>query len=632
MRRASALSIAVATALALPQAAGAFEFDTDNEDLTIRWDNTLRANVSVRAESQDQAILDNPNYDDGDRNFDKGHMFTRVDLLSEFDVVWKRSLGFRVSAAGWWDPGYNSNKLDNQSLDTANNLQNGMPSLELDAHTQRYARGPSGEFLDVFAFAKFNVGEAPVNVKLGQTTVYWGESLLLGGAIHGVSYSQNPIDIWKGYATPGAEAKELFRPRVGFNVQAQVSDTLSVAGQYFFNWQRFENQAYRYPEAGSYLSVGDPLLWSGESFIFGPNPFAALVPGAPKYTRFWRGKDILPDENTGNYGLSVRWSPEWADATMGAYYRRTYDMQPQLMLTPGLGAVPAATCTAIGGQPVTPTQCIINKQATNVADLRAKGRVGEYNAAFGEDIDIFGLSLSKNIAGISVGAELSYRQNMPLVSDPVQVLPTALLSANAKKAGAISVDDVPETGTPGALGDTMHGLVNLLGLVGDTPLFDSATWNAELTWMTVLDVTQNENVYKGRKNNTTRWSNYELLDRPDSNYFGLGVNFTPTWFQVSPGMDMFVPLSWSQGISGNSAVAQGGNESAGTFGIGIGLDVRQKYRFDVKYVGVYGDYSTCPRSVGNPASCVNGAMDVPNGVAAAISDRDFIAFTFKTTF
>ena len=632
VRRASALSIAVATALALPQAAGAFEFDTDNEDLSIRWDNTVRANVSVRAESQDQAILDNPNYDDGDRNFDKGHMFTRVDLLSEFDVVWKRSLGFRVSAAGWWDPGYNSNKLDNRSLDTANNLQNGMPSLELDPHTQRYARGPSGEFLDVFGFAKFNVGDAPVNIKVGQTTVYWGESLLLGGAIHGISYSQNPIDLWKGYATPGAEAKELFRPRVGFNVQTQVSDTLSLAGQYFFNWQRFENQAYRYPEAGSYLSVGDPLLWAGESFIAAPNPFAALVPGAPKYLRLWRGKDILPDENTGNYGLSVRWSPEWADATMGAYYRRTYDMQGQLMLTPGLAPAPAATCTAIGGQPVTPTQCIINKQATNLADLRTKGRYGEYNAAFGEDIDIFGLSLSKNIAGISVGAELSYRQNMPLVSEPVQVLPTALLSANAKKAGAISVDDVPETGTPGALGDTMHGLVNLLGLVGDTPLFDSATWNAELTWMTVLDVTQNENVYKGRKNNTTRWSNYELIDRPDSNYFGLGVNFTPTWYQVSPGMDMFMPLSWSQGVSGNSAVTSGGNESAGTFGIGIGLDVRQKYRFDVKYVGVFGDYSTCPRSVGNPATCVNGAMDVPNGVAAAISDRDFIAFTFKTTF
>ena len=29
----------------------------------------------------------------------------------------------------------------------------------------------------MFAFAKFNVGEAPVNIKLGQTTVYWGEGL-----------------------------------------------------------------------------------------------------------------------------------------------------------------------------------------------------------------------------------------------------------------------------------------------------------------------------------------------------------------------------------------------------------------------------------------------------------------------
>jgi hypothetical protein len=48
-----------------------------------------------------------------------------------------------------------------------------------------------------------------LNIKVGQTTVYWGESLLLGGVIHGVSYSQNPIEIWKGLATPGAEAKEL---------------------------------------------------------------------------------------------------------------------------------------------------------------------------------------------------------------------------------------------------------------------------------------------------------------------------------------------------------------------------------------------------------------------------------------
>ena len=285
-RRASAqrnlaLSIAVAAALALPAAAGAFEFDTGNEDLSIRFDNTVRANVSVRAESQDDAILANPNFDDGDRNFDSGSVFTRLDLLSEFDVVWKRSLGFRVSATGWWDPGYGS--LDNKSLATSNNLNmsTGLPVLGLDPHTQRYAEGPSGEFLDVFAFAKFDVGNAPVNVKLGQTTIYWGEGLLLGGALHGVSYSQNPIDVWKGYATPGSEAKELFRPRVGFNVQSQVTDTVSVAAQYFFNWQKFENQAYRYPEAGSYLSVGDPLSVGRRVVHRQPEPVRGRGTGCP---------------------------------------------------------------------------------------------------------------------------------------------------------------------------------------------------------------------------------------------------------------------------------------------------------------------------------------------------------------
>ncbi len=282
--------MAIAIALALPSAAGAFEFDTGSEDLIVRWDNTLRVNATMRAASRDIDALGNPNFDDGNRNFENNSVFTRFDLLSEFDMVWKKSIGFRVSAAGWWDGGYDH--LDGDSVATANNLVDGLPSLALDPHTKRYAKGPSGEFLDVFAFAKFDIGAAPVNLKLGQTTMYWGEGLLLGGAVHGISYSQNPIDVWKGLATPGAEAKELFRPRVGFNVQSQVTDTLSIAAQYFFNWQGFDNQAYRYPESGTYLSIGDPLLWGTDSFVAARNPFAALVPGAPAFLRAWRGKDI----------------------------------------------------------------------------------------------------------------------------------------------------------------------------------------------------------------------------------------------------------------------------------------------------------------------------------------------------
>jgi hypothetical protein len=609
-----ALSVAVAVALALPAAAGAFEIETGNEDLSIRFDNTVRLNVTSRVGDEDKAILANPNTDDGGRNFPQGSLFTRVDLLTEFDVVWKRSLGFRVSAASWWDDGYAL--VDNTSVATSNNLSNGLPVLGLPTHTKRYAEGPSAEFLDVFGFAQFDVGNAPVNVKIGQTTVFWGEGLLFNGAFHGVSYSQNPLDLWKGLATPGAEAKELFRPRVGFNVQSQVTETLSVAAQHFFNWQSFDNQAYRQPESGSLLNYNDALLYGGESFIVGRNPFAATVPGAPAYLRAWRGEDIEPEENSGNYGLALRWSPEWLDGTVGAYYRRTYDMLPQVMLTPGFASVPSpAVCAGIGGQPLAPTSptpCIINQQATNPADLRAKGRFGEYNVAFGEDIDIFGLSLSKQVAGLSVGAELSYRQNMPLLSDPVLVVPAPLVNPTL---GQIATTAVPESGTPGALGDTMHGLVNLVGVVGQTPLWDTASWATELTWMTWLDVTQNEAVFKGRKG-------YDAIDAADKNYYGLAVNFTPTWFQVLPGMDLLAPLSWSQGISGNAAVLAGGNDGTGNFGIGLAADFYQKYRLDLKYVGFYGDYTKGP----------DGSAAVYNGVVAAIADRDFVALTFKMTF
>jgi hypothetical protein len=608
--RLKAVSAALMAAFALPQAAQAFEINTGNDDISMRWDNTVRLNVVQRVEQQDEAMLKNPNYDDGDRNIDRGRVFTRLDWLSEFDFVYQRKYGFRVSAAGWWDPAYD--RLNNSSTQTSNHLVNGRPALGLPGYTERYAQGASGEFLDVFGFGKFDIGEVPVNVKLGQTTVFWGESLLFNGAIHSVAYSQNPIDVWKGLATPGAESKELFRPRVGLNVQAQVAQDVSVMAQYFFNWQRFSNQAFRYPESGSYLSIGDNVLWGGESQIF----------NSTGTQRLWRGTDIEPDENTGNWGLGAKWSPDWLDGTLGAYYRRTYDMQPQAMATPAVLPIPAAACTPRGGVALPGGLCYFNPKAASLVQLTTLGKIGEYNVAFGSDIDIFGVSFSKNIAGVSVGAELSYRRNQPLLSEPVFVLPSAFVPL---VPGSIATTALPDGDTPGAKGSTMHGLVNVLGIVNKTPVFDTATWNAELTWMTWLDVSQNEAVFKGR-------DNYTQIDKVSKNYFGLAFNFTPTWFQVLPGVDLLLPLSWSAGISGNSAIVAGGQKNAGSYGIGIAADIYQKYRIDLKYVGFYGDYSTCPQVPVNVASCSAGAANIFNGTNAIISDRDFIALTFKTTF
>ena len=92
----------------------------------MRWDNTVRYNLGVRAQSQDTTILGSPNFDDGDRNFTNGSLVTnRFDVLSEFDFVYQRRYGFRASGAGWYDFAYSS--LDNTNNATANTLVNGLP-------------------------------------------------------------------------------------------------------------------------------------------------------------------------------------------------------------------------------------------------------------------------------------------------------------------------------------------------------------------------------------------------------------------------------------------------------------------------------------------------------------------------
>ena len=132
---------------------GAFEIPTDNKDISIRWDNTFRYTLAGRLKSADDDILNTPNLDDGDRNFDTGLVSSRVDILSEFDFVYKDRHGFRLTAAGWYDPAYNS--TDHDSPETINTLD----GSKLSSYTEDRYAGPDGEFLDAFIFTGFDVGE-----------------------------------------------------------------------------------------------------------------------------------------------------------------------------------------------------------------------------------------------------------------------------------------------------------------------------------------------------------------------------------------------------------------------------------------------------------------------------------------
>lgn len=556
----SACAIAAVLALAAG-GAQAIEIDTGSPDLQVRWDNTVRLNLASRVESRDAKIGNSAIADEGTYSFDKGDLITkRFDLLSEFDVVYKKRFGARVSATAWYDGAYGDTSRSNPNAPLS-----AIPSYVGNQYSPTIKRlygGPSGELLDAFVFGAVDLGDVPVQAKLGRHTVYWGESLFLGGNLHSVAYAQSPLDLQKGFATPGTEAKELFRPLNQLSLQSQVTDTLSLAAQYMLEWE-----PARYPEGGTYYGPVD-FAFNGPDRQFLALPAAAGGPGFAM-----RGAASEPKQR-GEWGVAARWSPDWLDGTLGFYYRNFADKLPQTFLT----SVPLAT--------------------------------RQYNYIYTDNIELFGVSLAKNIGGVSVGAEVSTRHNTPL---------------NSQTLGA--VPGLPAKGeTSGARGDTYHALVNAVSTLPKTALFDIASVAAEIQWAQWSKVRSGGNLFNAlgfAPCNATATA--PAKDKWDGcvtkSYAGVAFAFTPTWFQVVPGVDLSAPLTYSMGIHGNSPVTFGGNQGLGNYTLGLTADVQQKYRFDLKYIDYIGRYKD------------NGtAVTATNGLTTFLKDRGAVSLTFKTTF
>ena len=233
------LALAVAS-----QQAAAFQFDTGS-DWDVRWDNTVKFNYMVRAEDIKEGIVAGdrgPLADDADLGWDQWDtVSTRFDLLSELDVVWKDKMGFRVTGAGWHDFAYDESNHpgDNPYLGGANTwgfLSVLPPDFTNEAQDWHET---GGELLDAFAFYNFTVGDMSGNVRAGRHTIYWGNSLLLTGAVHGVAGSMVAIDVAKAFAVPGSEAQELFLPTNKISTVLQVTPNLTLNAYYSLEYQEY---------------------------------------------------------------------------------------------------------------------------------------------------------------------------------------------------------------------------------------------------------------------------------------------------------------------------------------------------------------------------------------------------------
>jgi len=558
-RNATILASAI-SAVVFSGKAAAFAVDTDNPDISIRWDNTVRYNIGFRAEDCDKNICGNGKgagditAHQSDRKFsDAGDIVTnRLDLLTELDVVYKNMVGFRISAAGWYDNAYDDTSVKGDSaLEAA-----GFDSSRNGNYTgsiKRWNRGPSGEILDAFVFTQFDVDGMPVNLKLGKHNVYWGESLF--SFVGGVAYGQGPVDIRKSLANPGSEAKELFKPLNQFSFTMSLTDRLAITGQYFFDWK-----ASPLPDGGTYFGPADFFTGGGGTVV----PMLG-VPAVFDGTRD-------PKDKSGDWGVAVRWRPEWLDGRLGFYYREYTDKLPQMVI----GGVTPGGALRVDLDYRTPRQ------------------------------KLYGISLGKQIGSISFGADVTYRKDAQIAVTPF---------ANVIAANAADLQWRPT-------GDVWTALANIVAYYGETPLFDSAALTAELNYSKLERITHDPlNLFYGRNENCAG-GEATKHGCPTRDAFGVAVAFEPKWFQVRPGMDLSMPLFLSLGLRGNSPVPFGDNEGQGSYSIGLAADIENRYNFAIKFNGFLAKHS-------NDGA---GVLSNSNSSLGKYWDRNWVSITFKTTF
>lgn len=525
--------------------------ETENPDIKMSWDNTFKYSAGWRVADVNTNIADNSigpqaNTNDGDLNFKKGGLISnRVDWLSELDLRYKNAYGLRISGAAWYDDVYN------HSNDNAGALGGALVNSTSVAYNQftdatRNLHGRKAEFRDAFVYGNFAPGEMNVNVKAGQFTQLYGETLFFG--YNGIAAAQTPLDLVRALSVPNSQFKEIALPVKQLSTQIQINPNVTVGAYYQLEWKKNS-----IPAAGSYFSFADFADAGGESLILGPG--AAIR----------RGEDIKA-RDSGQGGAQVKFKS--GDSEFGLYAAQFHDKMPQFYARPGVNA---------GG-----------------------GFIGDYVLVYGENIKTYGASISTLLGETNVSGEISVRNNMPMVARGV----TVVLPGNSISNGS----DNPAY----PVGDSLHLNMSAISVLGASPLWQGASFIGELAYNQRLKVTKNED---------------QLDPLATKSATAIQLVFQPEYFQVTPGLDIQVPIGVAYGISGRSSIAGASalmpSEGGGNFSIGVKGDYKKTWQGSLNFTHYFGS---------------SGSVIKYDTAAPELSyqnfhgDRDFISLSIQRTF
>lgn len=361
-------------------------------DTDIKFDSTLSLGASFRVQERDEKIVGianggtakSINGDDGNLNYDPGLIALAARATHEVSVD-HGNVGAFSRFTYFYDP-INSNKSSTDFRDLSNKAVDQV--------------GYDFDLLDAYVYGHTDVANHRVDARLGRQVMNWGESTYIPNGINAI----NPVDL-SALRVPGSELREALLPVEALDLNAQVTDNVSLEGFYQLLWHETTLDA-----TGTYFSTSDIASPGSENVYLGFG--SALVPDDPTFNgptavctagcRVERSGDDTPKDE-GQFGAALRYFAPWFnDGEFGLYGMQYHSRVPVINANTGTLA------GLVGG----------NYALT-----------ANYNLAYPEDIKLTGASFSTSWGLVSLQGEYALRIDQPLQIDDVELLQAALAPA-----------------------------------------------------------------------------------------------------------------------------------------------------------------------------------------------------------
>ncbi len=372
-----------------------FAIDFENGEIYGNLDTTISYGQSYRVESRDLDLIGianggtafSVNGDDGNLNYDTGLISNTVKFTTDLELNYK-NVGLFARGTGFRD--FNND-----------NANDGERTL-LGNETTKLV-GEDLKLLDAYLHGNFDVGNMPLEIRLGRQVISWGESTFIQNGINTI----NPVDVSR-LRLPGSELKEALLPVGMVSLSLGLTDTISIESFYEYDYERI-----LIDPPGSYFSTNDFAGNGGNCVLLGfgavpdypalPLSSASTCDLVPGLLSASRSPDQRPDEG-GQYGVALRWYAEQLNNTEFGFYFINY--HSRLPLINAISAVPTLGSPPFNN-PLAPAT---------------------YFLSYPEDIQLYGLSFNTEVGntGWAIQGEYSFRNDVPLQVDDVELLLAAL--------------------------------------------------------------------------------------------------------------------------------------------------------------------------------------------------------------